>query len=163
MSSATNAETVFAKAEIYSGQSVIAFSPSDEQGGDDWALVRLDRRVPNHRVARLRRTGKVAQGQRLHVIGFPNGLPLKFAGNAQVRDNDPAAYFVADLDGFNGNSGSPVFNSDTHEVEGLFVRNGPDFELVGPCKRTFLCSGMGCVLPDCTRVTLFAQHVPLIE
>ncbi|WP_420540401.1 S46 family peptidase (plasmid) [Paenibacillus polymyxa] len=64
--------------------------------------------------------------------------PIKsgFAVGAAVRDNPPNAFFVANLDTYGGNSGSPVFNSDTHEVEGILVRG-----------------------EDCTRTTEFAHLV----
>jgi len=160
MSSAAKAETVLSNEEIYSGRSVLAFSPSAPEGGNDWALVQLDRPVKNHRIAPVRREDRVKQGQGVHVIGFPRGLPLKYAGNARVRDNDAGAFFVANLDAFSGNSGSPVFNSETHEVEGILVRGGPDFEWVGACRRTLVCSTNGCQGHECTRVTEFAAHVP---
>ena len=117
MRNATTAETVISNAEIYRGVNVIG--RQEVGNGPDWALVRIDRAVTNHGIARLRRTGRIGDTQAVHVIGHPSGLPTKFAGGAAVRNNQPNAFFVANLDTYGGNSGSPVFNSDTHEVEGI--------------------------------------------
>lgn len=125
MRNATTAETIINNGEIYRGVAVIGRQLVGN--GADWSLVRLDRRVTNHRVARIRRVGRIGNTQAVHVIGHPSGLPTKSAAGAAVRDNQPNAFFVANLDTYGGNSGSPVFNSDTHEVEGILVRGETDF------------------------------------
>jgi hypothetical protein len=65
----------------------------------------------------------------LHIIGHPKGLPLKIAGNAVVTKQFTDRTFRSSLDNFKGNSGSPVFNSITHEVEGLLARDPVGSEL----------------------------------
>ena len=103
MSNATTAVTVVPSTEVYSGVSLLG---REEVGdGPDWALVRIDRSVLNHRVVKVRRTGKISNTQNLHVIGHPVGLPAKFAGGATVRDNAPGEFFVANLDTYGGNWG----------------------------------------------------------
>ena len=158
MRDAQNAQTAIGNGEIYRGVAVIGHRLVGN--GADWALVRLDRPVANHRIARLRRSGRIGDGQALHVIGHPAGLPTKFAGGAAVRDNAPAAYFVANLNSYGGNSGSPVFNSDTHEVEGILVRGETDFVQQGTCRISLVCPTTGCRGEDCTRATEFASLVP---
>jgi hypothetical protein len=158
MRDATTAETVIGNAEIYSGASVIG--RQEVGNGPDWALIRLDRAVTNHRIAGIRRSGKIGDTQAVHVIGHPVGLPTKFAGGAAVRDNQPSAFFVANLDTYGGNSGSPVFNSDTHEVEGILVRGETDFASQGSCTVSLVCPSTGCRGEDCTRTTEFAADVP---
>jgi hypothetical protein len=157
MRNATAAETVINNGEIYRGVAVIG--RQQVGGGADWSLVRIDRSVINHRIARLRRTGIIGNTQTVHVIGHPSGLPTKFAGGASVRDNQPNAFFVANLDTYGGNSGSPVFNSDTHEVEGVLVRGERDFVLQGGCYVSLVCPSTGCRGEDCTRTTEFAHLV----
>ena len=77
MRNATTAETVINNGEIYRG---VALLGREEVGtGPDWALVRVDRAVTNHRIAPIRRDGRVGDNQALHVIGHPTGLPTKFA------------------------------------------------------------------------------------
>jgi hypothetical protein len=158
MRDASAAQTVIDNGEIYRGVAVVGHQLA--ANGPDWALIRIDRPVTNHRVARIRRSGKVGDTQTLHVIGHPAGLPTKFARGAVVRDNAPAAHFVANLDSYGGNSGSPVFNSDTHEVEGILVRGEIDFVQQGNCRVSLVCPTTGCRGEDCTRTTEFASLVP---
>jgi len=158
MRDAETAETVIGNGEIYHGVALVGHQLVGN--GADWALVRLDRPVPNHRIARIRRSGRIGDTQAVHVIGHPAGLPTKFAGGASVRDNGPAVYFIANLDAYGGNSGSPVFNSDTHEVEGILVRGETDFVRQGTCQVSLVCPTTGCRGEDCTRATEFARLVP---
>jgi hypothetical protein len=159
MSNATTAVTTINNSEIYSGVSIIGRQEVGD--GADWALVRIERPVTNHRIAGIRRTGKIDDTQALHVIGHPVGLPTKFAGGATVRDNSPSAFFLANLDTYGGNSGSPVFNSSTHEVEGILVRGETDFVQQGGCNVSLACPNTGCRGEDSTRTTEFAKLVPM--
>ena len=158
MRNATTAETVINNSEIYRGVSIIG--RQEVSNGPDWALVRIDRAVTNHRIAAIRRSGKIGDTQTVHVIGHPSGLPTKFAGGAVVRSNTPAAFFVANLDTYGGNSGSPVFNSDNHQVEGILVRGEADFTAQGNCMVSLVCPTTGCRGEDVTRTTEFATQVP---
>ncbi len=160
MVDASTAQTLINNGEIYRGLRIIERQLT--RGETDWALVQIDRPVPNHKIVRIRRTDKVAENQKVHVIGHPVGLPTKVAGNANVRNNTPKSYFTANLDTYGGNSGSPVFNSDTHEVEGILVRGETDFvrSSVGNCQISLVCPDIGCRGEDCTRTTEFAGLVP---
>ncbi len=51
------AETVIKNTEIYSGIAIIG--RQEVESGPDWSLVRIDRPVTNHRIARIRRSGRV--------------------------------------------------------------------------------------------------------
>jgi hypothetical protein len=77
-----------------------------------------------------------------------------------VRTNTKAAFFTANLDTYGGNSGSPVFNADSHEVEGVLVRGDTDFVPVGMCMISAVCPMNGCHGEDCTRVTEFTGLLP---
>jgi hypothetical protein len=152
--------------EIYRGVAIIdrrldALPPNGS--GADWALVRLHKPVTNHRVASVRRLGSVANGQAVHVIGHPAGLPVKVAGNATVLDNTQSAFFAADLDIFGGNSGSPVLNSQTHEVEGIVVRRELDFVPTGlGCNMSYVYFIPGTYTgANVTRSTQFAGRLGL--
>ena len=159
MRDATTAETVINNNEIYSGAAVV--DRQEVANGPDWAVIRLDRAVTNHRIAEIRRTGRIGDGQAVHVIGHPVGLPTKFAGGANVRDNTPAAFFVANLDTYGGNSGLPVFNATTHQVEGILVRGETDFVMQGNCNISLVCPNTGCRGEDVTRTTEFDRLVPV--
>lgn len=96
----------------------------DKIEGQDFAIVRLDRPVTGRVPLSVRKTGTIADGTRLVLIGHPLGLPSKIAANARVRKNDDKNFFVADLDAFPGSSGSPVLDAKSGMVEGILVR-GP--------------------------------------
>jgi V8-like Glu-specific endopeptidase len=95
--------------------------------GDDYAILKLDRPVTDRQPLKIRRSGQVDNHNKLYIIGHPSGLPSKYAGNAIIRDNSDPKFFTSNLDGFSGNSGSPVFNKNTHIVEGLLLRGGHDY------------------------------------
>jgi V8-like Glu-specific endopeptidase len=163
MLDADTPDIVITNSDIYSGAEVIAWQVDDTTAAD-WALVRLDRAVVNHRVARIRESGSISDGQALHIIGHSMGLPAKFAGNASVRDNQYRAVFVSNLDAYPGNSGSPVFNSTTHEVEGILL-GGEGGELVkqGDCFVTRVCPDDGCSGKYSTRTTEFAEYIAWLQ
>lgn len=155
MRDAQNARTVIKNSEMYNGTELI--DRKLDARGTDWALVKLDRKVTNHQVLSIRRSGKIDNVQAVHVIGHPVGLPAKFADGAKVRTNTNSAFFVANLDTYGGNSGSPVFNSDTHEVEGILVRGETDFVAKGNCNVSLVCPDTGCRGEECTRTTEFSH------
>jgi hypothetical protein len=115
----TTPELVINNSDIYHGVEVIAWQQDDS--GTDWALIRLDGIVVNHRIAQIREAGTISDRQALHIIGHPKGLPAKFASGGTVRENRYRGVFIENLDAYGGNSGSSVFNSTTHVVEGLHV------------------------------------------
>ena len=158
MIDATHAQMKVANTEIYRAVAIVGRVLTEAES--DWCVVRLDREVPNHRAAVIRRSGKLSDGQAVHVIGHPSGLPVKVAGDANVRDNTKDPFFVANLDTYGGNSGSPVFNSTTHDVEGILVRGDTDFVPVDGCFVSQVCPSQGCRGEDCTRVSEFLSLVP---
>ena len=158
MRDASSANTRIPNGEIYRGQRILGRAIGTE--GTDWCVIQLDRPVLNHRYVTVRRTGKVPNASGVHVIGHPSGIPKKIAGNAAVRDNTASRFFVANLDTYGGNSGSPVFHSGTHVVEGILVRGETDYVQVGNCFRSNVCPANGCRGEDVTRSTEFAELVP---
>lgn len=94
--------------------------------GLDYALIELKKEVKGRAPLKFRKEGEVSLGEELVVIGHPSGLPTKIADGAQVRDINPY-FFKANLDTFGGNSGSPVINVRTGEVEGILVRGATDY------------------------------------
>jgi hypothetical protein len=159
MLDATTPVLTFPKSQVYLCSGVVGTRMPDDLS--DWAVVQLDRPVPDHKPLRIRRDGKIADGQRHFMIGHPEGLPGKFDGGAWVRDNSPATYFVSNLDAYGGNSGSAVFNADTHIVEGMLVA-GDAQSLIqsGDCWLSNRCPDDGCLGEISTRSTEFAHLVP---
>lgn len=119
----------------------------------DFAVIELDRKVTGRRPLKLRETGKVSPGDRLAVIGYPNGLPLKIADDGEVRRLEKH-FFVTNLDTYHGNSGSPVLNTATGIVEGILVRGDDDFvKTAEGCQVSKTCSATGCRGEDVSYIT----------
>lgn len=104
-------------------------------GKDDYALIKLDRKVTDRQPLEYRKSGKIKKGENLVVIGHPTGLPSKIADGAVVRSRK-AKFFVANLDTYGGNSGSAVFNADTGIVEGILVRGATDYVSRNGCRQS---------------------------
>jgi hypothetical protein len=153
----TRARTVFGANDVYEGAELIG--RAETETGSDWALIRLTRPVVGRTPLRVRTSGKIATGRTLFVIGHPNGLPAKYADGAQVRANSRSSYFVANLDTYGGNSGSPVFDAQTRVVEGILVRGGTDFVTVGDCDVSMVCRNEDCRGEDVTRSTVWAGRI----
>lgn len=139
---------------IYSCKKVIR-SSLDMNLSTDYAIVQLDRRVKGRTPLTYRNDGKIPDLSSLFVIGAPSGLPLKIAGGGSVRSNKHPMYFSSNLDVFQGNSGSAVFNTKTGAVEGILVRGEEDFTYnpVDRCVQTNKCSEEGCRGEDVSRFT----------
>lgn len=145
---------------IYKGIKIIRrVKRSLNDGGSDWALVKLDREVKGQTTAVLS-AGSTVPGQSIYVLGHPCGLPLKYAPGASVHYIEDA-YFGADLDIYSGSSGSPVFDSITHEVIGMVVRgDNMDFRWTGRNWVSVIYPN-SCIpskKPQCTRVSEFTPR-----
>lgn len=106
----------------------------------DYAVIKLDRKVEDREPLKYRKDSKAKINTPLVVIGHPLGLPMKISDSAKVSRMNleeikkPVSsllkkryYFLANLDSYSGNSGSPVFNQETREVEGILVEGAEDF------------------------------------
>lgn len=131
-----------------------------ESMGKDFALIRTNRASPSHLNYTVRRSGEISPGDGVLVMGHPTGLPLKITPNGKVRSVSSNGYFVTNLDTFGGNSGSPVFNSQTMELEGVLVRGEEDFENVGGCFRSKKCSENNCRGEDVTKISEALAFLP---
>jgi hypothetical protein len=120
----------------------------------DFALVQLDR------PAKGRTPLKLASGREkalpLSMIGFPLGMPSKYSSGAKVLLDDASRQsFITNLDAFEGNSGSPVFNRQM-EVVGILVAGTPAPSTIEDnsesCERYNFCDENGdhCQLTDTT-------------
>lgn len=147
--------------EVYRGVEVISYVSS---GALDHSVVRVDRpiRAPGARPFIVRREGVIQPGEYVGVIGHPAGLPMKIAfGDTYVRRSSDNGYFVANLDTYGGNSGSPVINTFTGVLEGILVRGETDYINQGSCFVSNVVPNDGGRGEDVTKATVFAQYVPL--
>ncbi len=145
------ADHVYKASQILDGQFV--------KGRDrDWALVQLDRPVPETVAQPVTAWSKtpVVKDQKVFVIGYPSGLPMKYAPGARILEASNPVYFVATLDTFGGNSGSGVFDQSTNELVGVLVRGDTDYvrDAAKGCTRTYICPTSGCRGEEVTRISL---------
>lgn len=125
--------------------------------GADWRLLEVDRTMTYGSDLTLRTaesSPKLSVGKSVTVIGYPLGLPVKIANGATVRGFG-GGFFVANLDTYEGNSGSAVFNSEALSkgkllVEGILVRGEKDFDMTSPCYISKRCPTNGCRGEDVT-------------
>ena len=150
------APTQFDLSQVYAVKEFVAGAFTVDAA--DWAIVELDREVSGRLPLPFRREGKAPDDAPVYVVGHPLGLPKKIAGNAQIRLNEHDDFFVANLDTYGGNSGSPVLNAITHEVEGILVRGQTDFAPLGNCFASLVCPVGGCRGEDCSRTAVLADH-----
>lgn len=132
---------------------------------DDFALLRLARKVTDRAPLTVRTEGKVEDKTELVVIGHPTGLPTKVADGAYVRDNNNPVYFQSNLDTFGGNSGSAVFDTKTGMVEGILVRGETDYiyDSTQGCRVPKECSNEGCRGEDVTRITNIKKLMDILN
>ena len=143
--------------QVFAGREVIGGEMNDVK---DWALVRLDRPVPPGIAKPVSESewsaAPVKKDQRVFVIGYPSGIPLKYAPGAHVRDTSSPGFFVANLDTFGGNSGSGVYDQATRKLVGVLVRGDADYlhDKVNKCYRVHVCPSNGCRGEDVTRISV---------
>jgi hypothetical protein len=150
--------------EVYSCKGIVA--RDQQNSGPDYAILKLDRPVPNHQPLPVNREGGLREGAPLFVVGYPVGLPVKVAGGASVRRISALDYFVANLDTYGGNSGSAVFNERTGLIEGILVRGGTDFEVKsslfgGKCRASVRVADDGGRGEDVTSISAVLKYIPL--
>lgn len=139
----TNLHDTIAKEDVYSCKRVI----DQKLVGSyyklrDYAVIELDRPVKGREPLKYRKEGRPLVGTKLVIIGHPMGLPQKIADGARVKFVNwkemitpfrslirKSHYFIANLDSYAGNSGSPVFNQKSGEVEGILIQGAEDFTL----------------------------------
>ena len=95
----------------------------------DWAVLKLDRPVEGRAPLKLFEGDRLKQGDPIHVLGHPHGLPMKFSQGEVFNDNYER-YMNTSLDIYQGNSGSPAFDAERGEVHGIVIRGsgGKSFE-----------------------------------
>ncbi len=110
----------------------------------DFAVIELDRPVEgSHVPVDIRPASALERGAPLAMIGFGSGLPAKIDSGASVAE--PTApgrdFFVANLDAFEGHSGSATFDSEARLAGILLGGRVPDY-VTAPDE-------------DCARVNVF--------
>jgi len=160
MKSETSAQLSIPLSDVYSVRRVVQKHFTLKAA--DWAILELDRPC-SRPVLGLRQKGVISDNSPVYIIGYPCGLPVKYADGARVTINLSNECFSATLDAYGGNSGSPVFGTN-HLVEGILVRGKPDFEPLtlspGQCRRSHIWPDTGADGEDCTRISSILDWIP---
>ncbi len=126
---------------VYRCSEVVARSNSNSL---DYAIIKLDRPAQDFNRIKLENPS-LNEGGKVYALGFPSGLPLKFSGYGEVQSLH-SNFFSANISGFEGNSGSPVFKEETNELIGLYVRGEKDYiwDRNRRCNKAFICKDKLC-------------------
>ncbi len=111
----------------------------------DYALIRLNKKMNGRHSFRPGNLEELYEGKRIAMLGFPTGIPLKYASDAFIKKMNPKkVYFEGTVDAVGGNSGSPVITRKG-ELLGILVRGNSDFILdkKKKCKRWNICNSEG--------------------
>lgn len=158
MNDSKTAPLTFQADDVYGCKEVVAW---EKTGNQDYAVVRLDRKVRGHRVLAMAKTD-VAVGDQIYVVGHPSGLPTKVTDGATVRSLKNG-FFMSNLDTYGGNSGSAVFSAKTNEIVGILVRGEADFKwgtgANASCMVSNRCPADGCRGEDSTNISYVVKAV----
>ena len=146
LTSATSKPYRIKEENVYSCDTLLYHSKRQKSGKGksvDFALVQLDRNVAGRRPIKLERTSGVSIGDPVLTVGYPSGLPMKFALNGTVR-NRKRVVFESNLDVYGGNSGAAIFNANTLKIEGIVLDGEEDFVKENGCYVSKRCKDTSC-------------------
>jgi len=126
-------QTIISKDQIFYPKKIL-----ERNQESDLTIFSTDRPL-NRTVLKIGNSTDVKINTPVYMIGYPSGIPQKVALNASVHENNDKQFFYTSLDAFQGNSGSPVFNMETHELIGVLVSGEVDYVWRGSCNTTTLC------------------------
>lgn len=147
--------TMFTNDQVFDCKKVITSIYNTKQ---DYSLIELSDSIPN-REPLILDDSSLSSGLDIFVIGYPYGLPLKITSNANIFELSQE-YFSTNLDTFQGNSGSPVFDETSGNVIGILVRGKDDYyeDKAQKCIRVNKCSEdrVSCIS---NRLKIDGEHV----
>lgn len=125
----------------------VIYAIHEEKGENrkDYALIKLNRPMNDRHYFKPGSLEEMYEGKRIAMMGFPVGLPLKYASDAFIKKLNPEkVYFEGTVDAVGGNSGSPVI-SRKGELLGILVRGNDDFvtDKKKKCDRWNICNSEG--------------------
>jgi V8-like Glu-specific endopeptidase len=159
MEDSSTAATQVPNRNIYRGTEIIKRVYYPHPDMSDWALVELDREVVGRSPLTLSEKA-LSPEQEIYVLGHPLGLPMKYGPGGIVKEIKDT-YFSAALDVYSGNSGSPVFDSKTHNVVGIMAKgDNQDFRWTGKGWMTVVypTPEFRSQEPQCTRTSEFIDY-----
>jgi len=120
--------------DVYSCARVVSQrAPEGSNLTPDFAVIQLDRPVEGGQApVSIRPATPLGQQESLAIIGFGSGLPAKIDSGGSVADPraDRLDFFVANVDAFQGHSGSATFDSEDRLAGILIGGRTPDYVIV---------------------------------
>ena len=147
------------KREVYGCSSIVKRT---DDIAEDFAVIKLDRKVTGHKPLLINRGVPVKEGKKLFMIGYPTGLPLKVADGAKVTKISIYGTFATDLDGFGGNSGSPIFNASTYKIEGVLTLGTEDYKVNYGCSNAATYAQNDDPSEEAVYISKAAPYIPLL-
>ncbi len=121
-----NTSNVFIPASrVYKAKAMIEKKVEDKDY--DFSIIQLDKTIDPDLIGILKESTQLTTEDTLYMLGHPNGLPIKYTPNGLIFSVTSSS-ITTNLDAYKGNSGSPVFNSKTHAIEGILIEGDTDFE-----------------------------------
>lgn len=122
-------------------------------GVDDYLVLKLSKPAIGRTPLKIRTEGYISNNEKVFTMGYPKGLPLKVTAPAPIINNSEESRFTTAVSTLKGNSGGPIINAKTFEVEGIISAidgvfpNMPDPKLTGDfirsdsgkCYNTLVC------------------------
>jgi len=154
----------FPEANVVMATKIIPYyDPANDQ---DVCIIRVNKKIDSRRIPQLSQQSATNNSNTYYVIGTPCGIPLKLAGKAKIMENSSPAYFLLNSDTYEGNSGSPVFNTVTNTIEGILISGANDLEpnaLNISCRLSVLCLFDECPGSKGEKILRTSQFLHLIK
>jgi len=150
MLNANQAPQQFPENNVYFIEGIDLLYPDPEKR-QDAAVVRLRRSVVDHQPIQLALRVQMPINTPLTLIGYPLGLPQKVAAGGLILKREAAGTYVTNVDAFHGNSGSPVFVTDSLTTDypvvvGLLSEGSRDYTIKtsasGQCRTSYHCQSI---------------------
>ncbi|MBY0414890.1 MAG: serine protease, partial [Bdellovibrionales bacterium] len=127
---------------VFSCKKIIARAFSGEE---DYSIIQLEKAPVGRKALTLNLKEKISDDAQVFMIGHPMGLAQTFSKPAKIVENESELQFKAELDSFVGNSGSPIINAKTFQVEGILVTGQEDlvFDSQKQCYRNIVYENSG--------------------
>ncbi len=121
-----------------------------KETGLDYAIIRVNKPIPENRILKYDNLFGYQSMQRLYTIGASEGLPLKYTPDGFMDYAVNENLISTDINAFEGNSGSPVFNIND-KVVGMIIAGQV---------RYFLDNENMCVSPNsCLQYECAEEHI----
>lgn len=122
---------------------VSGYYNSVEEAPLDYALVELDRELPNHHTVSINPTATAKVGQEVFTFSYPLGTSLKYSEGLVQTKSD---VYLSNIDSMRGSSGAPVFSKTTGDLIGLLARGETRFipDMKNACNRINRCEDNQC-------------------